>query len=102
MKRMNLAQCDAVIILTAEEMNMKPAYTDHARMALCNEPVHITMKAMMNREAANINNRLRHDPNLIAQANLISMRIIQERGFGLAPEEPVSEQEDEDATDVPR
>jgi len=91
MKQMNYGHAQSVMIVAGERMGLNPSLAAEAKRHLEGGAVHIITAKAMEAEAVRLNEQLRHDASLIAQANGHAEQIMAEYGFGAtSPEEPDS------------
>ncbi len=69
------------MILAAVRMGLDPLNVDDAKRQLEGGAIHPIVGAAMDKDAANVNNRLLHDASLIAKANIHAQHIAKEYGF---------------------
>lgn len=77
---------DAIMILAAQRMGLEPIHVDDAKRHLEGGAIHPMTAAAIGNEAANVNNRLRHDAALIAKANIYAEHVKAEYGFDVDKE----------------
>lgn len=75
---MNYGQGQAVMVLVGERMGFSMLNTKHAKQVLAGEDVHPMFQAAIEREAVDLNNRLRSQPTQIARANAIARDVTTE------------------------
>lgn len=73
---MTYGQGQAVMVLVGERMGFNMLNTDHAKRALAGHKVHPMFYASMEREAVQLHNQLRTQPDLLQQANSICDAVI--------------------------
>lgn len=78
---MNYGQTQAVMVLVGERMGFEMPSAELSKKVLAGGTIHQMHHAAIEREAVDLNNRLRVQPDLIAQANNLSSAVISE--FGL-------------------
>lgn len=84
-KVMTYGDGNAIMILTGQSMGLEPTLTDYAEKHLRGEDLHPVTHAAMERSAVLVNEKIRHDSALIAQANTIAQRLKAAYGFSEAP-----------------
>ncbi|WP_225934812.1 hypothetical protein [Cupriavidus sp. EM10] len=72
---------NSIILLVAEKMGLEPSLTDAAKRHLRGEETHPMTGAAIEREAERMNDLLKHDASLIAQANGLAEGLKVEYGF---------------------
>lgn len=75
---------NCIIILVGQKMGMEPSLIDDAKKHLDAGALHPMTGAAMEREAIRLNDLLRHDPELIAQANAHAEDLKIQHGFASA------------------
>lgn len=81
MKNFTHGDSIAIMILAGQRMGLNPKHQDDARRQLEGGAIHPMTGAAMDSEATDVNNRLRHDPSLIAKANIHAEHLKAEYGF---------------------
>ena len=67
---MNYGQGNAVMILAAEKIGLTPPLVDEAKRYLEGCVIHVILANAMEEAAVRVNDQLRSDASLIAQANV--------------------------------
>jgi len=78
---LNYGQGNAVMILVGDKMGLTPALVGEAKRHLQGGVIHVITAKAMEDAAVHINDQLRHDAALIAQANDHANEIKLEYGF---------------------
>jgi hypothetical protein len=83
MKKFTVADGYAVMILVGQRMGINSSVLDvsRAQRQLEGKPVHVMFASSLEAAAIQINDRLRHSPDLVAQANRHAERVMSEYGF---------------------
>lgn len=84
MRKMTYGDGQAIIILAAEKMGLQPSLVDEAKRQLEGQGIHPMTGAAMEKEAADMNDRLRHDASLIQEANTFAEEIKVQYRFVVA------------------
>ncbi|ENZ77962.1 MULTISPECIES: hypothetical protein [Ralstonia] len=84
LKPMNYGHGMSIMILVGEKMNLSPTHTEDAKQDLEGGSAHPMTAAAMEREAVRLNDLLRHDASLIAQANAHAQDLKVQYGFANA------------------
>lgn len=80
-KLMTNADGNAIMVLTGHQMGLNPTMTQYAQRHLGGEDLHVVTHAAIEKAAVGVNEQLRHDAALIAQANSIAERMKAAFGF---------------------
>lgn len=80
-KKLNYGQGNAIMILTAEKMGLTPPLVDEAKRHLEGGAIHVILAKAMEDAAVHVNDQLRSDASLIAQANVHAAEIVSQYGF---------------------
>lgn len=78
-KHITYGDGNAIMILVADKMGLAPALVAEAKRLLEGCSIHPMNSAAMEREAVRVNDMLRHDAALIAQANGFAAEIAAAR-----------------------
>jgi hypothetical protein len=81
LKRMTHGHGQCIMLLVAERMGLSPAHLGDAKDHLGGKALHPMVGAAIEREAIHVNDQLRHDASLIAQANTVAEQLLVEHGF---------------------
>lgn len=77
-KRMTYGQGCAIMLLVGERMGKAPGYLDEARKCARGERLHPRIGAAIEHESVQLNDQLRSDAALIAQANVLAQELMLE------------------------
>lgn len=81
MKKFTHGDGIAIMILAAQRLGLNPKHANDAKRLLEGGAIHPMTGAAMDTEASGVNNRLRHDGDLIAKANIHAEHLKAEYGF---------------------
>lgn len=80
-KPLTYGDSNAIMVIAAERMGLSPSLVDEAVKLLKGGAIHAMTSAAISKEACRMNDLVRHDPVLIAQANSHVEVLMVEHGF---------------------
>lgn len=74
---------NAIMILVAEQMGLSPSLVAEAKQTLNGGAVHVMTAAAIEKEAARVNDLVRHSADLLTQANANAEALKVQYGFAV-------------------